>query len=712
MSLKSKTEGLLPYFILMLALILTAVAYHISKGQTEELSRSYFEQESQKVKTSIQERLEKYQTVLLAGKALFTASKEVSAEEWKKFAWSMDLSKNYPGMLVFGFIKYVPEENKAAFLKQANQELGQDYKIWPEGNRPEYFPILYVEPFQENQTARGFDISTESKRAEAALAARDSGEARITAKVKLVQNNLEGFLLLLPIYQNGQPHNTLAEKRKYLEGWVYGAFNVENVMRGVLPEENSLLDIEIFDGTSTGRENMIYDDDSILHAVEPNFKSLFLEKVSIPIAGHTWTFYISTRPEFSRIVHSNKPNFILFGGGLSSFLLFLLFKSLFSTRKRALKLAEKMSLELHQSNLLNKAILDSANLSIISTQTDGIITSFNLGAEKMLGYSAEEVIGKYSPTLFHDPTEISEYAQKLSQKTGEEIQGLKLFVIETESGASIEREWTYIRKDGSRLPVSLSISTLRDENGKVNGYLGIATDITERKRIDKMKNEFISTVSHELRTPLTSIRGSLGLLNAGMAGEIPKKAKDFISIALNNCERLIRLINDILDIEKMESGKMEFHPAKINMVALVQQSLEINKNYADSFKIKLVFETPATSPLFVFAEADKILQVLTNLISNAVKFSRPKGTVTIRILKEKNKVRVEIEDHGQGIPESFQKNIFKKFSQVDSSDNRQKGGTGLGLSISKAIIEKSGGKIDYRTKEGEGSVFYFELAES
>jgi len=709
MSLKSKTEGFLPYFILILSLFLTGVAYHFSKSQTEEISRNYFEQESQKVKTSIRERFEKYETLLQAGKALFSASREVSAKEWKSFAQSMNLSKNYPGIIVFGFIKYVPEEKKAAFLEQAKQELNQDYKIWPEGNRPDYFPIFFLEPFQENQIALGFDILTEGNRTEAALNARDTGEARITDKVKLVQNNLEGFLLLLPVYQNGQPHNTLAEKRKYLEGWVYGVFNAENIVRGVLPEKNPLLDVEIFDGTSTNRENMIYDDDSILHAVEPNFKSLFLENVSIPIAGHIWTFYISTRPTFSRIVHSNKPNILLFGGYLSSFLLFLLFKSLFSTRKRALKLAQKMSLDLNQSYALNKAIVDSANLSIISTQTEGIITSFNQGAEKMLGYSAEEVVGKYNPALFHDPEEVSHYARKLSKETGEEIQDLDLFKLRTRGGMPEEGEWTYIHKNGTRIPVLLSVTAIRNEKGITTGYLGIAADITERKKIDKMKNEFISTVSHELRTPLTSIRGSSGLLNAGMVGEMPPKANGFISIALNNCERLIRLINDILDIEKIESGKMEFHPTKINIVALVQQSVEINQNYADSFKIKLIFESPSTPSIFIFAEADKVLQVLTNLISNAVKFSHPQGIVTIRVLQINDKVRVEIEDHGQGIPESFQKNIFKKFSQLDSSDNRQKGGTGLGLSISKAIIEKSGGTIHYTSKENVGSTFYFEF---
>lgn len=248
------------------------------------------------------------------------------------------------------------------------------------------------------------------------------------------------------------------------------------------------------------------------------------------------------------------------------------------------------------------------------------------------------------------------------------------------------------------------------DESEVIGFFSLGTDITELKRIDRMKTEFISTVSHELRTPLTSIRGSLGLITGGVAGEVPDAVNNLLGIAKNNCERLIRLINGILDSEKIESGKMHLNLQVVDIRQLVQQTLAAIEGFADQHHVKVLLQAPDT-PLKVRIDSDRLIQVLTNLLSNAVKFSPPERTVEVKVLRVAQQVRVEVADHGPGIPEEFRSRIFQKFSQADSSDTRQKGGSGLGLNISRSLIEKMGGQIGFNSKTGAGTRFFFELPE-
>jgi CheY-like chemotaxis protein len=233
-------------------------------------------------------------------------------------------------------------------------------------------------------------------------------------------------------------------------------------------------------------------------------------------------------------------------------------------------------------------------------------------------------------------------------------------------------------------------------------------DVTELKQTEKLKKEFVSIVSHELRTPLTSIRGSLGLLTNGVMGEFTPKVNKLLEIANSNCDRLLLLISDILDIEKIEAGKMVFEMKRTDLMDMVNASVEANKMYADQYGVILQFVEPDLR-IQVNVDTDRLMQVLANLISNACKFS-PKGeSVSIEIKKIENKVRVLVSDKGPGVPLEFQSRIFQKFAQADSSDSRRKGGTGLGLSISRSIIERFGGVLHFITEPNKGATFYFDL---
>ncbi len=353
-------------------------------------------------------------------------------------------------------------------------------------------------------------------------------------------------------------------------------------------------------------------------------------------------------------------------------------------------ITQRKAAEIDQARLV--AIIDASDDAILSTNPEGMITTWNSGAEKLYGYKATEVIGM-PVTIIYPKDLIVDFPAIISKvNAGEHIHNY---------------DTTRKHRDGHIIPVSVSIAPMLDVEGKIVGMSSITTDITERKKIERMKNEFISVVSHELRTPLTSIKGSIGLLASDKICDLSEKARQLLDIANSNCERLIRLINDMLDIEKIEAGRMDFKFNKVDLTNLIQEAIAANQPLAQKSNVILEFQSPGKYE--IRADYDRITQVITNLLSNAIRFSPPHQKVKIRLSSLLNRVRVSITNFGPGIPKEFQSKIFGKFIQADSSDSRQKSGTGLGLNISKAIVEKHGGTISFVSTQDNGTTFYFEL---
>ena len=268
-------------------------------------------------------------------------------------------------------------------------------------------------------------------------------------------------------------------------------------------------------------------------------------------------------------------------------------------------------------------------------------------------------------------------------------------------------EKEYIRKDGSRYPVLLNGMVVRDNSGRKLIW-SMVEDISERKRGERMKNEFISTVSHELRTPLTAISGALGLVVGGATGALPEPVQEMLKIAHNNSQRLGILINDLLDMEKLLAGKMRFELRAQPLQPLLEQAIENNLAYADRFQVQLRLNQGADGAQ-VRVDGQRLQQVLANLLSNAAKFSPEGGEVVVSAASDKGFVRVSVRDRGPGIPDDFRERIFQKFSQADASDTRQKGGSGLGLAISRELMERMGGSIGFDSVRGEGATFWLTL---
>jgi signal transduction histidine kinase len=243
---------------------------------------------------------------------------------------------------------------------------------------------------------------------------------------------------------------------------------------------------------------------------------------------------------------------------------------------------------------------------------------------------------------------------------------------------------------------------------EIRGLLRALRYAGERKRLERLKDEFVSTVSHELRTPLTSITGSLGLLMGKAAGILPKSAERLLEIAHTNSVRLVRLVNDILDIEKLESGRAVFDLKRVDVGSLVGQMVEGIRGMAEGHQVKIRVEAAAAIGE-VRADTDRLGQVITNLLSNAVKFSPPDDEVVVTIENGVDLVRISVRDHGPGISDEFKPRVFERFAQADATDARRKGGTGLGLSIVKEIVDRLSGEVGFGDAPGGGTVFHVEL---
>ncbi len=324
----------------------------------------------------------------------------------------------------------------------------------------------------------------------------------------------------------------------------------------------------------------------------------------------------------------------------------------------------------------------------------GNIMMANGEIERQFGYSRVELVGQPIDILVPEKMRTQHMGRRANFARKPEARRM-----------GTGRELFGRRKDGSEFPVEIGLNPIKTHEGVL--VLGVIVDISERKRIERLKDEFVATVSHELRTPLTAISASLGLLVGAVDVKLPEAAKRLVTIAHSNSQRLVRLINDILDIEKIESGNVIFNLQRVEVGTLVAQAIEANRALAAGYGVYLRFDDTSASE--VRADPDRLMQVVANLLSNAIKFSPRDSEVVVAIENSGENVRVTVRDHGPGIPEDFKSRIFNKFAQADGSDARQKGGTGLGLNIVKQIVTQLGGKVDFSDAPGGGAVFYVEL---
>ncbi len=676
------------------SLALTFGAWLAARSDAEAEARGQFDVQVAEIVAAIRGRALDFEQVLRGAAGLFAASERVERREWDAYVDALRLETVYPGIRGLGYAPYVRGAEREAVEERARREGVENFAIVPPGEREAYVPVLFIRPLDAaNRRALGRDLYVDPARRQALERARDTGSAAITRALTLYQSAdgspERGAIMYLPVYRNGAPLESVAERRAALDGFVNVPFRYADAAAGVGGAAPGF-DLRIYDVTDDGEPVPLFrsSGDGARSA-----RARFTHSVDFRIAQRVWRLEAASLPALEADIGSARPRLVLASGLAISALLLLVVWSLATTRERARELAAHMTVALRTSEERLQLALSSARVALFDWDVAAGLVQLSDEWQAMLG-------GERSPTQV--PIQKLTFVDHPDDRTG-----VARAVNELLEGAREECRYEHRvrRQDGSWLWIeTVARVNERARDGRPLRITGANVDIEQRKAVERMKNEFIATVNHELRTPLTSMLGSLGLIREGSAGELPPEARKFIDIAYENSERLVALVNDILDIERIEAGHLPIRIETVETGALLRRALELNESYAERLGVRLVLAAGSSS-VPVRADPDRLMQVLANLLSNAAKFSPRGGEVTVASALAGARVRVAVADRGPGIPAEFRPRLFGRFEQADGTQS----GTGLGLAISKALIERMGGRIGCDSEPGRGATFWFEL---
>lgn len=481
---------LLPLAVLLGGLGATFWLVLMAQGSADRQDTERLHRLSDDAAEMIRGRLAVYSDALLGGAGLLAASNEVSSDEWRVFVESLDLGGRYPGINGIGVIFPVPAWDREAFVA-ARREESPGYAVhavpgftWGEV----HYPVKYLEPLEPNRKAVGLDMASEPNRRTAADLARDTGLPQVTGRIVLVtdEQSRAGFLLFVPVYRPGMPLGTVDERRAAFAGWVYAPFITELFLEGVLGGLDREVDVHVYQQVAQDAREALYHS---LAGEESEHTHAGLETRHVSLAGQMLTLEISRGPEFDAASRGPQAAILLGGVAVSALLMVVVWK-LQGAGRAAHQLAERRTRELNAALAFQKGILDGAGNAVVATDLHGMVLLFNPAAERLLGYRAGDLVGKHSPVVYHDPSELQARAAELSMEFGRAVvPGFDCCVARARRGQTDSREWTFIRKDGSRVPVSLTMTMLRDADGEPTGYLGIARDISAEKQAEQELRE-------------------------------------------------------------------------------------------------------------------------------------------------------------------------------------------------------------------------------
>jgi PAS domain S-box-containing protein len=584
-------------------------------------------------------------------------------------------------------------------------ERDSDGKLTLAAMRPDYIVVSFIEPFEANKAAHGFDVGSNAVRRQAFEQARDTGRPVATGRITLVQETRKqfGVLVFMPVYKAGALPVTIAERRQRIDGYVVGVLRGGDIVSAALGDNSSdNLAFTLFDDSATSTEQFLFKNeeanDSVRFLNETGLFGGSTEYASITnleFAGRQWRAEINPTRDFLS-QHRSANSWIILSGGMliAGFVsAFFLLWSGRSALLRELVEDKTRSLSISQKRLSQAQRLASLGNWQWEIEEDSLWWSEEL--ENILGLKSP-VAEKSLATLlgFIHPDERSLVADTIARARID--------------GNPVKMDLRILQPDGTEKIVQLQSEVARDESGHATRVLGTIQDITERKRLDRLKTEFVSNTSHELRTPLTSIKGALGLLSSKAIGPMPEKAVGLLKLADKNADRLINLVNDILDLEKINADRLVLQKEKLDLAEIAKEAVELNLGLEELFSVKLQLGKLMPGAV-AHVDRFRIIQVMTNLISNAAKFSPADGTILVSVGHDIDIVTLSVADPGPGIPLDFQTTIFEPFSQADGSATRSAGGTGLGLHISRAIVERHGGKLTFETRAGVGTTFMVQL---
>ncbi|HSS47549.1 MAG TPA: CHASE domain-containing protein [Thermoanaerobaculia bacterium] len=683
-------------------LLLTVVLFSSARRREDEALRTAFEDRARTLASAVRVSCDGHLEVLDSLAALFSSVPTVSREEFSRFVTGS--LRRHPGIRGLSWDPRIDAASRARFEAESGAritEIDAQGRRGPAAPRAEYVVVEFIEP-PSDLKALGLDVSSEPVRRDALVQARDTGQTAASGPIQLVNDQVGqlSVLVFAPVYGVGRETATLEQRRREIRGYATGAFRLGNLVETALRDlPRDGVTVALFDHQESMAPKLLYED-----APAGEAAGGLVWRDHFEFGGRPWEVRVAAKPAFAAELGPRRSWWILLGGSLFTALLGAF---LFVVTARAAKVEElvvrrtaELQNELRErqraegvvrvSEARNRALLDNMLGGMLTFNEQSRIESVNPAAERIVGYREDELIGKSLAVLIADAPDSD--PEPYLRETHRQALGR---VTET---------WGR-RKNGEIFPTEVALFKFKAPEGR--RFACNFQDVSERREVDRLKSEFVSTVSHELRTPLTSIRGSLGLLAGGVLGTLQPQIQDLVRLAERNAVRLTALINDILDFERLDRGQIQMQIADVDLQPLFEQSLESVRPVADEQRIALVC---SPTGLRLRVDAVRIVQILVNLLSNAIKFSPCDREVRVWAEeKDDGWVRVLVQDQGPGIPDSHQQRIFERFAQVETADNRYKGGTGLGLAICKAIVEHHGGSIGVDSEPGVGSTFWFEL---
>lgn len=688
------------WFVAALALLATVLFWQYQSEREQEAASREFTLLTDDIAVAIRKRMLNHEQILLGGAGLMDASGRVSRVEWRVMVERLRLSENYPGILGVGYAQAVAPEGLEDFEERVRAEGFPDFQVHPVGPRPFYTSILFLEPFRDrNLAAFGYDMFSEPVRRAAMQAAAESGHTRMTGPVRLLQEThgevQAGILMYTPIYHRGAPLDTPAQRQRALRGFVYSPYRMGDLLEGILGSRTPGVRYRITD-TEAGLDfPQLYSD-----LIPDSAKATHQRTLDIHLYGRNWRLEFASTPSFERT--SGPSPWVLLLGLASALLLFALASMLVLRREQAERIAHQMTRRLRASNEALRQSEERKRLALqgsndgwwdVDLQTWHFLASDR--AWEMIGYPPQDAAQS-----------LHRWQSVLAPQARHQLISALRGVIQSQQGTFAE-ETRLTHQTGHSIPVLLRGIVQRDEDGKALRASGTMQDLTEAKRVEQLKSQFVSTVSHELRTPLTSISGALAIVNSGSLGPVPEAMQRMLEIAQDNSQRLNLLINDLLDMEKLAAGKMQFEMRPCALTELIDEALTANQAFAASRDVSL--QRQGDCACWVRVDSMRLHQILNNYLSNAIKFSPAESVVTVETERDGDQVTISVIDQGEGIPLAFQEQIFSKFAQADSSDRRQQAGTGLGLAITRELAQQMDGEVGFSSLPGHGATFWLRL---
>ncbi|POF32289.1 CHASE domain-containing protein [Roseibium marinum] len=693
----------------MLTVILTVAGTNFDR----ERLQLNFARQAASLPPALERTLEQHINVLDSLAGLRVASPDLDRQIFKAFS---DRSfRSFEGIQALSWNPVIYPQDLAEFEQQTRDEGFEEFavvqrdatgKLVPVSDRQDYIAVHFIEPYDINKGAHGFDVGSNATRRQAFEKARDTGQPVATSRITLVQERGEqfGVLVFMPVYKQGTAPETIEERRQYIDGYMVGVLRGDDIVNAALDDiAREQFTFRLFDDSARPDEQFLFQsrraDDGVGGLDETGVfggATQFTVTTLIDFAGRHWRFEINPTPEFLAQNRSANSWIILLGGVLITGFIasFFLLVSGRSEMLRAMVMEKTRSLSISEHRLAQAQRIASLGNWELDIETgvfwwsDEVNRILNTKPDK-----ASKTVDLFLAFIHPDDRSLisSEMTRLLNNR------------------GALNIDCRLLLSDGAEKVVQLQAEVACEEGERPTRVIGTLQDVSERKKLDRMKDEFISTVSHELRTPLTSIQGSLGLLMAKAGANVDEKSQKLLQLSYDNCQRLSRLVNDILDIEKIAAGKMEYRLETVEICRLVSDVVERQQSFAEKYGVE--FEQQFDVPeVHVKLDQDRFNQALVNLLSNAAKFSDEGDKVEIRVsLNSAGEASISVRDHGQGIPEAFRSKVFEKFAQADGSETRMKGGSGLGLNITKKIIEAFNGTVEFESEEGVGSIFTFTL---